>query len=395
MQSLPKLPTSRPVDKPACFLFLLDWRPVFWSTREEFIRQIARRISACGITPVITTSEEVTEPVLRLFEEAGARVIACSYPADPLSYWRHIRRMSREYTVLLAHLRFFDYFSFVFWLCRLSGIRNVLFTEANSGERKRSRWKLASLRLRTKIMCYPILRVIAISEFVRARLVDVGIPSDRVQVIYNGIDTLKFLPDETRRLEVRAAQNVQPGTTVISYASALLAWKRPEVAIHVCAELIRRGEDVQLWVAGNGPLRDSLEKLVERLGVTAQVRWLGYQPDLQRWLAASDLFLHTALGEAFGNVLMEAMACGLPVVASKSGATPELVREGETGFLVSNGATEVEEFTRAVQQLIKNGERRTAMGVAARTEAQQFNVQGCVDQTLAEYERVLGRVLKC
>jgi glycosyltransferase involved in cell wall biosynthesis len=377
------------VGKPACILFLLDWRPTFWSTREEFFCRLAQRLKERAIVPVITTSEPVTEEVRRRFEGAGARLIACSYHAHPFRYWSHIRQMGREYSLSVAHVRFFDYFTFVFWMCRLSGIRNVIFTEANSGERKGRGWKLTLLRLRTAIMCHPLTRLIAISEFIRGRLVDLGVPAPKILVVYNGVDTSSFKPNPALRTEVRALLGATPDTFVMAYASALLAWKRPEIALRVCAELVRKKQRVQLWVAGEGPLRGYLEALSKNLGITDNVRWLGQQPDLQRWLAGADVFLHTSLGEAFGNVLIEAMACGLPVVATDSGATPELIKEGETGCLIPKGPQEIEQFASTIRQLGDDRLRLETMARAAITSVGRFDVQDCVDRTLAVYDQVL------
>lgn len=379
------------MDRPACILFLLDWRPIFWSTREEFFRRLSHRLSERGIIPVIVTSEPAEKEVRQLFEQAGARVYSGSYHTHPFRYWSQVRQIARDYSVRIVQVRFFDYFTFVFWMCRLSGIRNVMFTEANSGEMKGRGWKLALLRLRTAVMCRPLVQLIAISDFIRVRLVDLGVPGGRIQVVYNGVDTSSFRPNQSVRSEVRALQGATPATIVIAYASSLLAWKRPETALRICAELILKGQDVQLWMAGQGPLRANLESLSRDLGITDKVRWLGQQPDLQRWFAGADLFLHTSLGEAFGNVLVEAMACGVPVVATRSGATPELVQDGETGCLIPEGPREIEDFAEAIQRLSGDRQRLQAMGAAAIGRAANFSVQTCVDRTLAVYETLLGK----
>ena len=386
----PPAPTSESVDRPPCILFLLDWRPIFWSTREEFFRRLALRLSSRGIVPLITTSEPVSEEVHKRFEEAGARMVACSYHANPLRYWHHIRQIARQYSVRIAHVRFFDYFTAVFWLCRWSGIRNVILTEANSGERTTPGWKMALLRLRTAVMCRPLVKAIAISEFIRLRLIDLGVPADRIEVVYNGVDVSSYRPDQRVRNEVRTSQGAVEGTIVMAFASSLLAWKRPEIALRVCAELVQGKQDVQLWIAGAGPLRQDLEALSRQLGITANVRWLGHQPDLQRWFAGADLFLHTSLGEAFGNVLIEALACGVPVIATHSGATPELITQGETGCLVPPGPNEVQELARSIQQLSGDRPRLEAMAAAAIARANRFNVDQAVDGTMAVYDRLLG-----
>ena len=377
------------MSKPACILFLLDWRPVFWSTREEFFRQLSQRLSERGIIPVLTVSEAVTDDVRRRLEETGARLVVCSYHSHPLQYWAHIRRTVRQYSVQAAHVRFFDYFTAVLWMSRLAGIRTVIFTEANSGEWKSSGVKARIVRLRTAVMCRPLSKVIAISRFIAERLTALGVRNRITSVVYNGIDLSAFRPDRGAREDTRRQIGADSGTVVLCFASVLLPWKRPEIAVRVCAELHRRGKDVRLLMAGDGPQRQPLERQAQELNVAAQVCWLGYQSDLPRWFAGADVFLHTALGEAFGNVLVEAMACGLPVVATRSGAAPELVVEGESGFLVSAGPKEVEELADAVQRITGDPDRYKAMAVSAVKQAGTFSLERCVTGTLAVYDELI------
>jgi glycosyltransferase involved in cell wall biosynthesis len=379
--------------KPPCILFLLDWRPAFWSTREEFFRQLCRRLSAKGIVPVVTVSAPVSDEVRARFEEAGAQLTDCSYHARPFAYWAHIRRVRRKYDVLLAQVRFFDYFTLIFWMCRLAGIRRIVFTESNGGEWSGRGWKAALVRLRTKLACRPLTSVIAISRFIQRRLIDAGIPSGKTHVVYNGVDVSAFHADPEAREALRGRLGADAGVTLILFLSALVEIKRTEIAIGACAELVKRGFPARLLIAGQGPMRPSLEAQVEKLGLNGQVTWLGYQPDPQRWLSACDVLLHTAAGEAFGNVLVEAMACGVPVVAARSGAAPELIEDGRSGLLVETGSGEEGRIADAIVSLARDDGRRAEMGKAGIEQARRFTVESAVEGTLAVFGQVTaGRV---
>ncbi len=256
--------------KPPCILFLFDWRPVFWSTREEYFRQLAERLRERGITAVLVASELKDPEVRRRFTDAGARVEICSFLDGKIRYWRHIRRLQREFSVELAHVRFFDYFAAVHWVCWLAGARPILFTEANSGASEATGWRSMLLRLRTAIMCRPVLRHIAISEFIRSRLERVGIPRHRISRVYNGVDTTAFVRDPAARQELRDRMGAAPKTVVLIFAATLLEWKRPGIALQVAAELVRRGHDVQLWMAGVGHLREQLEQHAAQLKIPSK-----------------------------------------------------------------------------------------------------------------------------
>ena len=366
-------------------LFLLDWQPSTWSTREEFFRQLSGAIAQQGITPILTLSGDIPQEIRKRFEDAGAQVATHSYE-QPLRYWAYVWRQARKYDVLLVQLRFFHYFTLLQWMCRLSGMTQIILTEANSGEwSPRRSWKSELVRLRAAIACWPVRKFIAVSEFIKARLIAVGLRETRIGVVYNGIDTGSYLPDRLIENEF----STETGTFLILFASSLLEWKRPDLAISVCSELVRRGVKVKLLMAGSGPMQLSLETMVVDLGIQNHVVWLGHR-ELQSVFPGVDLFLHTSKGEAFGNVLVEAMSCGIPIVATRSGATPEVIEEGITGLLIDPGVNEIERMADAIQSLWIDSNRRAVMGTAGVHHASKFTTKKCVQNTLSVYSEITG-----
>ena len=378
-----------PVGQRPCVLFLLDWQPVPWGTREEFFRQLCAELAARGVVPVFTIPKIYAPEIRERMEAAGAVVAVQSYTKGSLAYHAHIRRIADEYDVRLAHIRYFTLDSPVAWLCRLAGIRELFYTEANGGEWVRGGPMEWLRRLRARVLHAPLTRVIAISRFVRERLAAQGVAPERMTLVYNGVNLATFRPDATARTAVRAHMGAGPGTVCLLFASKPLPIKRPRVALAVLAELARRGVDAQLWIAGIGTMVEELTAEAARLGVGARLRVIGHQPDIERWMAAADALLHTTVGEAFGNVFVEAMACGLPVVATRAGAAPELVTDGVTGQLVPPGPDEVVQLADAVDALMRDPARRTAMAEAGVVHARPFSLERCVRGTLALYEPLL------
>ena len=377
------------MDQPAV-LFLLDWQPTAWSTREEFFLLLSERLYHQGIVPLLTVSGDIPSEIRARFEESGIEVNAVSYH-QPLRYWTYIRKQGREYELLLVQIRFFDYFTLLLWMCRLNGIVPIIFTEANSGEwSDRGDWRARLIQWRAAVACRPVTRFIAISEFIKRRLAAVGIPGDRISVVYNGVDTRRYLPDPQKRQILEDEFSGDSKTLFVLFASALLEWKRPEIALTVCAELVKRGVSVRMFMAGTGPMRASLEAKSRELRIQDHVCWLGHRKELQELFQGVDLFLHTAKGEAFGNVLVEAMACGIPIVAMRSGAAPEIIKEGVTGLLVEPGVGEPERAADAIQALWRDPERRASMGQAGIREAARFTVEACVENTLTVYSEITG-----
>lgn len=175
--------------------------------------------------------------------------------------------------------------------------------------------------------------LIAISDAVRDAAVARGDDQpERVWRVYNGVSQ----PEPKRRREaVRASLGIAQDTPILFSAVRLEREKSVGVLIDAAALVLRShpSRDYVWLVAGDGSLRGSLEAQVERLGLAGCVRLLGFRSDVHDLMHASDVLVHPAAAEPFGLVLAEAMALGLPVIASDGGAAPEVVVEGETGWL--------------------------------------------------------------
>jgi len=131
-----------------------------------------------------------------------------------------------------------------------------------------------------------------------------------------------------------AARHRLPTPLRLGVACRLVPIKGVSIALHTLGALIARGTDVRLDIAGDGPLREELEALAKRLGIDANVRFLGSVSDMSAFFADIDVFLHAALREPFGMVTAEAQAAGVPVVCTAIDGLPEVVVHGETGLCV-------------------------------------------------------------
>jgi glycosyltransferase involved in cell wall biosynthesis len=148
--------------------------------------------------------------------------------------------------------------------------------------------------------------------------------------IYNGVDTDSFSPGDRHE-----AQNARSSGIANRDRHG-----RPSGSVKDHRGLIGRSatgtrHDARLLIVGDGPCRAELEHLINELGLSSRVHLLGERDDIPRVLRALDIFTLPSLGEGISNVILEAMATGLPVVATRVGGNPELVRDGVTGFLVA------------------------------------------------------------
>ena len=166
--------------------------------------------------------------------------------------------------------------------------------------------------------------VIAVSRDLRDRVVGLGVPADRVTVIYDGVDPQVFHPGD--QTSARAAANLPggwPAAPVLLFVGNLVAVKGIDVLLRALASL---DSQARLVVVGAGPERDPLARLAGELGVADRVTFLGSLPQavLPDWYRAADLFVLPSRSEGVPNVLLEASACGTPWVATRVGGIPEM-----------------------------------------------------------------------
>jgi L-malate glycosyltransferase len=208
-----------------------------------------------------------------------------------------------------------------------------------------------------------------------------------IEVIPNFVDTESFRPrtDDAARTSSDRADRPR----VLTHVSNFRPLKRIEDVVRIFAA-VRAEIPSRLDLVGEGPERARIEDLVASLGLREHVRFLGERGDLIALLQQSDLFLLPSQTESFGLAALEAMACGVPVVASDVGGVSEVVVDGETGFLAAAG--DVASMARHARRLLTDEDLHRRMSLAARHLAEtQFRLSPAVDRYEATYRRVLDR----
>jgi glycosyltransferase involved in cell wall biosynthesis len=231
-------------------------------------------------------------------------------------------------------------------------------------------------------------RVLAISQEIRQAIIDGGGPLNRVQVVYSGIDFSSITP--TTGGEIRTRYGLQSGQPLIGAVANLFPRKGYEYLVKALAEIRMVIPDIHCLILGEGDhaYHQNLLHLITMLDLNSAVTFAGFQPDVLAHMVDFDVVVLPSIMEGFGMVLLEAMAMGKPIVASKVGGIPEAVEDGVTGVLIppahSGKLAEVLVF------LLKNGSLRRSMGEAGRKRvATMFSLE----KTIQELERVYDQVL--
>jgi glycosyltransferase involved in cell wall biosynthesis len=170
-------------------------------------------------------------------------------------------------------------------------------------------------------------RVVANSSAAVDRLIEEGVLDRKIAHIANGLDLDRY------DTGARAARPRRVITTVAN----LRQGKGHDVLLKAAAHVIRRIPDVTFQIVGDGPQREELERLASTLRISAQVHFLGYRDDVPALLQQSDVFAFPSFMEASPNAVLEAMAAGLPIVATRVGGIPEVIEHERTGLLVAPG----------------------------------------------------------
>lgn len=189
----------------------------------------------------------------------------------------------------------------------------------------------------------PLLRradaLLAVAETQKDYLVETeGLPREKIRVIHNGVDTSKYRPaSPDERSALRKELGFAEHDVVLITVASLKPLKRIDALLEVAAKLQGAGAKLRVVIAGDGSERGPLEALAARLGIAERVWFAGMRDDVERLLQASDVFVLPSRTEAFPNVVLEAMAAGLPVVATDVGSVREMVEDQASALVVPPG----------------------------------------------------------
>jgi glycosyltransferase involved in cell wall biosynthesis len=225
-------------------------------------------------------------------------------------------------------------------------------------------------------------RVIVVSRAIENIVQGGGIPAERLRLVYEGV------PDPVPQpggQEALAALGVPPGVPVVGNVAALTGHKDHATLIEAMALLRKRQEEARLVIAGEGELRPALEALVAERGLADRVVFAGFRRDLDRLRPAFSVFCLSSHLEGLGTSLLDAMAFGLPVVATAAGGIPEAVEDGVTGRVVA--PRDPVALAGALEEVLGDDAHRRALGAAGRRRfLERFTADRMVEETVRVLE---------
>jgi glycosyltransferase involved in cell wall biosynthesis len=283
--------------------------------------------------------------------------------------WRQMLRFARwcrSHDIQAVHAC--DFYTNVFALpaaaiarvpVRIGSRRDVFMPERTAGQQRLQR------------LAYQLAhRVVTNSSAAAQRLIEEGVPDWKLAHVANGLALDRFATDgeRTRRRVITTVANLRPG-------------KGHEILLKAAARVIRRVPDAQFRIVGDGPRRQMLERQAATLRISAQVEFAGHREDVPGILQASDVFAFPSFMEASPNAVLEAMAAGLPVVATRVGGIPEVIEHERSGLLVPPGDDRA--LAAGILRFIERPAAAAAIGEAAR---QTVDSRFSFDRMVSEFQ---------
>lgn len=221
-------------------------------------------------------------------------------------------------------------------------------------------------------------RVIAVSPEEQRAAVRLGFGKSRVVMVPNGVGAMRLAPRE----EARRAMRVADDAIVIGFVGRLVEQKAPEILIRAFAMTANAHPRARLALVGSGPLEETMRHLAEARGIADKIIWLG-ERDAREVLAGFDLFALSSRKEGLPYVVLEAMAAGLPVIATSSAGSEILVIPGVNGAVVPPDDANV--FARALIELVSDPAKMARCAEGSRQRVARFSIDAMVEGTLEAY----------
>lgn len=229
--------------------------------------------------------------------------------------------------------------------------------------------------------------VAAISRRVRDVLIESGVPPEKITLVPSGIDATGY-PSVKERAVLRRVRGLDATARLVVNVGALVPHKDQATLLPAAARVLQQAPDVRFLVFGEGPLQPVLEGLAGSLGIANSIEFMGHRPDVLEWMALADMVVSSSKEEGLGTSLIDALALGVPTVATRAGGVPEIYGGPDAPELVPPQNPEA--LAAAILQVLREpseGPRRVSRGFE---RVREFTVQAMA----ARYDEIYRKILK-
>jgi len=264
---------------------------------------------------------------------------------------------------------------------RLEGIPVVLSRRVDNPEHP--------LVVKLKYRLYD--RVITISDGIRQVLRAEGVPEAKLRLVHSSVDTDQYRPDRSQRAWLEQEFKLPAGALVVGMVAQFIPRKGHQTLLQALPEVLKAHPSTHVILLGQGPELARVEQAVQASALLKQhVQLPGFRNDLHRILPNLDLLVHPAFMEGLGVSLLQAAACGVPIIGGRAGGIPEVVQHGVNGLLITPG--DVAGLTDSLNQLLASADTRGRMGLAGRAHIESsFSIDAMIRGNLSCYGDICPR----
>jgi len=378
-------------------IVFLSWTAAYGGGEKHLV-ELIERLDLSQVQPVILCFgidpySRILNDRLKLGIDVETGLVRNSF----FRTWSRIRKTKPDRVVFVTGVvGAFPWYTFL--AARLSGARHVYaiyhnFSGIPKAVPKTGNWLLYLARrafgwrvrhlLGARIVAALTYRSICVSERLRERLIETfGFPRQRTFAVLNGVNLSSYSFPHPRAATLRLELGIQSDEVLIAVACRLVKDKGVDVLLRAMDLLRDEVPNLKCLIVGEGPCGEELRQLCTQLGLSSRVIFAGFQDDVRPYLQAADLHVTASsppLVECFGLSTLEAMASGLPCIASNGGGVPELISDREDGLLVTPGS--VDELRAAIKRLASDGAERKRLGERAREKVREkFDLERCVKE---------------
>ncbi len=231
-------------------------------------------------------------------------------------------------------------------------------------------------------------RYITVSGAVRQVLIGDKVPPERIRVVHSGIDTGRF--PNIKENPLKAAFGIRNGAPVVGNIAHMVDHKGQKYLIDAIPLILEKRPDARFFIVGDGPLMKRLSRRAQSLGLEGRLFLPGFKSNVAAFLDMFNVFVMPSVMEGLGTSVLDALACGKPVVATRTGGIPEMIEHGRTGLLVQ--PRDPGELANGVLDLICNPAKAARLGREGKKAVEkQFSVDAVIDKTLDVYYETLGK----
>lgn len=230
-----------------------------------------------------------------------------------------------------------------------------------------------------------VKRILCVSDFIADMVrADVQRP-ERVCTVHSGIDVARF--HHRKSTMIHEELGLGNGIQLVGNVSALADHKDYFTFLDTIQLLVNERTDVHAVIIGTGPMENEIRRYAQSLNLHKKVTFMGFKNNLEKWLPCLDVLLFPSKTEGLGTSVLDAMACGVPVVASNAGGIPELVKNEENGLLVQ--VKDAEGFFKACMRLLDDKDLRNRITANAKQTCLQFTYREMARKTIETYDQIL------